>query len=86
MQESEDIFLGDIIKYKPEITYNNNRTYSNGEKAPDGIEIRFGSVRPTAEVRDMLKAHGFQFSEKQTMWYQSFLCPWCQSETYLEDT
>ena len=69
MQENEDVFLGDIIKHKPEITYNNNRTYSNGTKAPDGIEIRFGSVRPTAEVREMLKAHGFQFSEKQTMWY-----------------
>ncbi len=69
MEESEEIFLGDIIKYKPEITYNNNRTHPNGEKAPDGIEIRFGSVRPTAEVREMLKAHGFRFSEKQTMWY-----------------
>lgn len=64
-----DIGLGDIIKLKPQITYNNNRTYPNGKKAPDGIEIRFGSTRPTAEVREILKAHGYQFSEKQTMWY-----------------
>jgi len=61
--------LGGIVKMKPEITYNNNRSYPNGKKAPDGIEIRFGAVRPTVEVREMLKAHGFQFSEKQTLWY-----------------
>lgn len=61
--------LGAIIKFKPEVTYNNNRTNRNGKKAPDGIELRFGSVRPTVEVRDLLKAHGFQFSEKQTIWY-----------------
>lgn len=61
--------LGGIVKMKPEITYNTNRFYPNGKKAPDGIEIRFGAVRPTVEVREMLKAHGFQFSEKQTLWY-----------------
>ncbi|HEY9046566.1 MAG TPA: hypothetical protein VIN08_11750, partial [Ohtaekwangia sp.] len=61
--------LGDIVKQRPEITYNNTRTYSNGSKAPDGIEIRFGTVRPTPEVRELLKNHGFKFSEKQTMWY-----------------
>ncbi|HEY9006697.1 MAG TPA: hypothetical protein VIM75_11215 [Ohtaekwangia sp.] len=66
LYESE---LGDIVKQKALITYNNTRTYPNGSKAPDGIEIRFGSARPTLEVRDMLKAHGFKFSEKQTMWY-----------------
>jgi hypothetical protein len=57
--------LEGIVKQRPEITYNNTRTYSNGSKAPDGIEIRFGSARPTLEVRDLYKAHGFKFSEKQ---------------------
>ena len=61
--------LGAIIKYMPEITYNTNRIYPTGKKAPDGIEIRFGSVRPTEQIREMLKAHGFKFSEKQTIWY-----------------
>ncbi|MGZ3930998.1 MAG: hypothetical protein ACXVP0_06410 [Bacteroidia bacterium] len=61
--------LEGIIRTKPEITYNTNRFHPNGKKAPDGIEIRFGMTRPTAEVRDMLKAHGFKFSEKQTIWY-----------------
>lgn len=69
MYDPLDAALGDIVKLKPEVTYNNNRTYPNGAKAPDGIEIRFGTNRPTAEVREMLKAHGFKFSEKQTMWY-----------------
>lgn len=67
--QSKDSSLGAIIKYKPEITYNNTRTYPTGKKAPDGIEIRFGATRPTVEVREMLKAHGFKFSEKQTIWY-----------------
>ncbi len=61
--------LGAIIKYKPEITFNTNRTYPNGKKAPDGIEVRFGNVRPVEEVREILKAHGFKFSEKQKIWY-----------------
>ncbi|MGZ4089111.1 MAG: hypothetical protein ACXVNM_08550 [Bacteroidia bacterium] len=61
--------LGDIVKQKPEVTYNTNRTYPNGKKAPDGIEVRFGDVRPTAEVREMLKDHGYRFSEKQKIWY-----------------
>lgn len=61
--------LGAIIKYKPQITYTTNRTYSNGKTAPDGIEIRFGSVRPVAEVRDILKKHGYKFSERQKIWY-----------------
>lgn len=69
MEEYIDMSLGDIVKQKPQITYNNTRTYPNGNKAPDGIEIRFGTARPTPEVRDMLKAHGYKFSEKQTMWY-----------------
>ncbi|MBT1695915.1 methyltransferase [Fulvivirgaceae bacterium PWU4] len=69
MIDDVEIGLGDIIKLKPHITYNNNRTYPNGKKAPDGIEIRFGTTRPIPEVREILKAHGFQFSEKQTMWY-----------------
>ncbi len=61
--------LGAIVKYKPQITFNTERTYPNGKKAPDGIEIRFGEVRPVAEVRDLLKEHGFKFSEKQKIWY-----------------
>lgn len=61
--------LEGIVRIKPEVSYNNNRFHPNGAKAPDGIEIRFGATRPTPEVRDMLKAHGFKFSEKQTMWY-----------------
>jgi hypothetical protein len=61
--------LGEIVKQKPEITFNTTRAYKNGKKAPDGIEIRFGSARPTEPVRQELKDHGFQFSERQTMWY-----------------
>lgn len=61
--------LGAIISFKPEITYNTTRTYKGGKKAPDGIELRFGTVRPTPELREKLKAHGFQFSERQVMWY-----------------
>lgn len=61
--------LGAIISFKPEITYNTARTYKSGKKAPDGIELRFGTVRPTPELREKLKAHGFQFSERQVMWY-----------------
>ncbi|MBA2613346.1 MAG: N-6 DNA methylase [Bacteroidetes bacterium] len=61
--------LSGVIKFKPEITYNTSRTTKTGKKAPDGIELRFGSVRPTAELREKLKAQGFQFSEKQIIWY-----------------
>lgn len=61
--------LGDIVKYKPDITYNTSRVFPNGKKAPDGIEIRFGVVRPTEAVRELLKAHGYRFSEKQKIWY-----------------
>ena len=61
--------LGDIIRFKPEITFNTERKYDNGKKAPDGIEIRFGTNRPTEELRSKLKAAGFRFSEKQKMWY-----------------
>ena len=32
--------LGEIVNYKPDITYNITRVYPNGKKAPDGIEIR----------------------------------------------
>ena len=65
----EDELLGEIVKQKPEITFNTTRTYKNGKKAPDGIEIRFGTARPTESVRQELKDHGFQFSERQTIWY-----------------
>lgn len=61
--------LEGIVKLKPEITFNTNRTYKNNTKAPDGIEIRFGATRPTEDVRTLLKKHGFQFSERQTLWY-----------------
>lgn len=61
--------LGAIVKKKLEITFRKDRIYPNGKKAPDGIEIRFGNARPTLEVRELLKEHGFKFSEKQTMWY-----------------
>lgn len=61
--------LGAIVQMKPEITYNTNRIYPNGKKAPDGIEIRFGVARPTETVRELLKAHGYRFSEKQKIWY-----------------
>ncbi len=44
--------LGEIVKLRPDITYNNTRTYANGKKAPDGIEIRFGNNKPVIEVRD----------------------------------
>lgn len=61
--------ISGIVSMTPEITYNTNRTYSSGKKAPDGIELRFGNMRPTPQARELLKAHGFQFSEKQTLWY-----------------
>ncbi len=61
--------LSGVIKFKPDITYNNARTSKSGKKAPDGIELRFGKVRPTEELRTKLKEHDFQFSEKQTIWY-----------------
>jgi hypothetical protein len=49
--------LGAIISFKPEITYNTSRTYKGGKKAPDGLELRFGTVRPTLELREKLKVH-----------------------------
>ncbi len=61
--------IGDIVKHKPQITYTTNRTHKNGKKAPDGIEIRFGETRPTAEVRERLKAANFKFSDRQKIWY-----------------
>lgn len=67
--EDEYSGLSGIIKFKPDISYNTTRTHKSGKKAPDGIEIRFGSVRPTPELREKLKAHGFQFSERQVLWY-----------------
>lgn len=66
---TDDELLGEIVKQKPEITYNTERTHKSGRKAPNGIEIRFGTARPTESVRQELKDHGFQFSERQTMWY-----------------
>jgi len=65
----ESDMLEGIVKKKLEITFRKDRTYPGGKKAPDGIEIRFGDARPTMEVRELLKQHGFRFSEKQTMWY-----------------
>lgn len=64
-----DSLLGEIVKFKPEITYNTERTFKSGKKAPDGIEIRFGDTRPTEEVRRRMKDAGFQFSERQKIWY-----------------
>ncbi|NLR58844.1 hypothetical protein HGH93_12075 [Chitinophaga polysaccharea] len=61
--------LGAITRQKPEITFNTARTDANGRKLPDGIEIRFGIARPTEATRQLMKDHGFQFSEKQTLWY-----------------
>lgn len=85
--------LGAIIKFKPEITFTTNRTYANGKSAPDGIEIRFGSVRPVWEVRDTLKKHGFKFSERQKMWYatatpkaKEFAETLLNSEVFADDT
>lgn len=85
--------LGDIIKYRPEITFNTSRTYDNGKKAPDGIEIRFGKTRPTEELRSKLKAAGFRFSEKQKMWYafdnaksKAFAEQIAESEQDVDDT
>lgn len=65
----QDDFLGEITHRKPEITFNTTRTDVNGRKLPDGIEIRFGTARPTEPTRQIMKDHGFQFSEKQTLWY-----------------
>jgi phospholipid N-methyltransferase len=64
-----DASLQGITSLIPEVTYNSNRMYKNGKKAPDGIEIRFGNARPTEKVRELLKQHGFKFSERQKMWY-----------------
>lgn len=61
--------LSDLKTHIPEITYNNARTYKNGKKAPDGIEIRFGKVRPSEAVRKVLVQNGFRYSERQSMWY-----------------
>lgn len=61
--------LGEIVKQRPLITYNNTRTTKSGRKAPDGIEIRFGNARPVEAVRKVMRDHGFSFSEKQTLWY-----------------
>lgn len=64
-----DGFLGAVVKGKPEVSYNTSRTDKSGRKLPDGIELRFGDARPTEQVRAKLKEHGFQFSEKQVIWY-----------------
>ncbi len=61
--------VSSIIQVHPEVTFNRNRSYRSGKKAPDGIEIRFGSGKPLDWVRDMVKEQGFKFSERQTMWY-----------------
>lgn len=64
----EDV-LGAIAQQKPDIIFNTERTYKSGKKAPDGIEIRFGTARPSEATRAVLKEHGYQFSERQKMWY-----------------
>ena len=61
--------LSGIRNFKPEITFNSDRTDKNGKKAPDGIEIRFGTYRPSEKVRETLKKYGFKFSDRQKMWY-----------------
>jgi hypothetical protein len=61
--------LGAVEKGRPSITFNRDRVDAKGRKLPDGIEVRFGNARPTAELRELMKAHGFKFSEKQVMWY-----------------
>lgn len=61
--------LGELVKFRPEITYNNDRKDRSGKKLPDGIEVRFGENVPSREVRERLKAAGFQFSDKQPRWY-----------------
>lgn len=65
----QEDFLGEITHRKPEITFNTSRADVNGRRLPDGIEIRFGTARPTEPTRQIMKDHGFQFSEKQTLWY-----------------
>jgi predicted RNA methylase len=65
----DDEWLGEIVYQKPEITFNTTRTSKSGKKAPDGIEIHFGTARPTEATRQILRDHGFQFSERQTLWY-----------------
>ncbi|QHS60838.1 DNA methyltransferase family protein [Chitinophaga agri] len=66
---TQDELLGEVTRQKPEISFNTTRTDANGRKLPDGIEIRFGSARPTEATRKILRDHKFQFSERQTMWY-----------------
>jgi hypothetical protein len=61
--------LGAVEMMRPQISFNTTRTYDNGKKAPDGIEIRFGNSRPTEQSRQLLKEHGYKFSEVQKMWY-----------------
>jgi hypothetical protein len=61
--------LGAIEKGRPSITFNRDRIDAKGRRLPDGIEVRFGTARPTAETRELMKAHGYRFSEKQVMWY-----------------
>jgi hypothetical protein len=61
--------LGAVEMMRPHISFNTTRTYDNGKKAPDGIEIRFGNSRPTEQSRQQLKKHGYKFSEVQKMWY-----------------
>lgn len=61
--------LGAIEKGRPSITFNRDRIDAKGRRLPDGIEVRFGTARPTEETRELMKAHGYRFSEKQVMWY-----------------
>lgn len=82
--DKENNELSGVISFKPDITFNTNRTYKSGKKAPDGIELRFGSVRPTAEWREKLKEYGFQFSEKQKIWYALDNAKSRELITYLE--
>lgn len=59
-----------LLQVRPEIIYRTGRQSKNGKSLPDGIEVRFGQKNiPLPEVRQKLKQYGFQWSEKQKMWY-----------------
>ena len=61
--------LAAIVEMQPEVTLRTDRKTKKGKALKDGIEIRFGDSKPTEQVRDLLKAHGYRWSSKQKMWY-----------------
>jgi hypothetical protein len=69
IDQGTETTLGAIGKGRPSITFNRDRIDAKGRKLPDGIEVRFGAARPTEALRELMKAHGFKFSERQVMWY-----------------